>query len=274
MQFFYAISLIKKKWKKILITAFIFSGIGFSMHEEGPYIAPTEIFLTKDSHKINDFVLSDSHGFKYSDSKVTKEEFSSLVNSSKIINKLLGQVITISHQKDTVFNHMVKYEALNLSEEHLSNLSKRNVALKHLRENIRTIIDDKSTVTLEVLSHNEELGIETSKLLIDKTKELIKNIGLKTEIKFRNKLVEKIDSLMKTEPLTDSILVNQLKRQFEISELKIARFGSNIEVISLPEYPLSRKGFSLFVYTLLFGFIGIILYSILILTKNFLINNT
>ncbi len=271
--FVFAILLLKKNWKTILLSFLVFTGAGLSFHKNGPYIAPTEIFLTKDSHKINDFVLSDSYSFKYSDSKVTKEEFNSLVSSSKIINRILKQVITVSSKKDTVFNHIIQYEALNVDGGNLSHLNKRNIALKHLRENILTIMDKKSTITLEVLSNNEELGIKVSKLLIDETNDLIKSIGLKAEIKFRKKLEEKIDSLTKSPPLKDSVLVNQLKRQFEVSGLKMARFDSNIEVISLPDYPLNRKGFSLFFYTALYGFSGVIFSSLFILIKNFIITN-
>lgn len=257
----------------VLSSSIVFMGIGILVHKDGPYIAQTEIFLTKDSHKINDFVLSDSYGFKYSDSKVTKNEFSSLVRSSEIINRILKEVITVSGKKDTVFNHTIKHEGFNIEGGSLSRLSKRNIALKYLRENIRTIIDNKSTITLEVLSHNEELGIKTSKLLVDKTKNLIKSIGLKTEIKFRKKLSEKIDSLVNKEPLLDSILIRQLNLQFEISELKIARFESNLEVISLPDYPLNTKGFSLFVHTILYGIIGIVFSSLFVLINSWLNNS-
>ena len=69
----FAFLLIRKNWKTVLLSSLIFTGIGFMWHNEEPYIAPTEIFLTKDSHKLNDFVVSDSYGFKYSDSKVSKD---------------------------------------------------------------------------------------------------------------------------------------------------------------------------------------------------------
>ena len=272
-KFVYSILLIKRNWKVIIILSIISTGIGFTSHNDGPYIAPTEIFLTKDSHKLNDFVVSDSYGFKYSDSKVSKDEFGSLVKSSKIIDKILKQIITISGQKDTVFNHIIKQEVVQSNEEGIHLLGKRNIALKYLRENIRTVITTKSTITLEVLSHNEELAIKVSKLLVEKTKDLIKNIGLKTEIRFREKLIEKRDSLANQKLNNESNLISQLNIQYELSELKIARFESNIEVISLPDYPLNKKGFSLPIYSLIFTFIGLVLSSMFVLIKKIIKKN-
>jgi hypothetical protein len=269
----YAFLLIRKNWKTVLLTSLIFTGIGFIWHNEEPYIAPTEIFLTKDSHKLNDFVVSDSYGFKYSDSKVSKDEFGSLVKSSKIIDRILKQVISISGKKDTVFNHVIKYEVAKFKDQGVPFLGKRNIALKYLRENIRTVITTKSTITLEVLSHNEELAIKVSKLLVDKTKDLIKNIGLKTEIKFREKLIEKRDSLVRKEPDVKSSLISQLNIQFEFSELKIARFESNIEVISLPDYPLNKRGFSHLTYCILFGVFGFIMSIFYVFIKKIILQN-
>ena len=273
IKFVNSILLIKKNWKTLLISSLIFSGIGFISHIDPPYIAPTEIFLTKDSHKLNDFVVSDSYGFKSSDSKVSKDEFGSLVKSSRIIDRILRLVITVAGKKDTVFNHIIKYEISKFKDEKVPFLGKRNVALKYLRENIRTVITTKSTITLEVLSHNEELAIKVSKLLVNETKDLIKNIGLKTEIKFREKLQEKRDSLIREKFSSESNLISQLNIQFELSELKIAKFESNIEVISLPDYPLNKKGLSCELATLLFSFVGFCLSSLFLLFKTFVKKN-
>ena len=101
----------------------------------------------------------------------------------------------------------------------------------------------------------------------------IKKIGLESEINFKTILTKKRDSLSNLTGDYTKELLSKINLQHEVSDLKIARFKSNIEVLSWPDIHMKKSGKSILTISILFGLVGALLSSLLIILVSFIKEN-
>ena len=263
-----------KKFRFLALTfSIVFGLLGFFTHEKQSFEAKTEVFLTKELHKSNNIFFTNPYGVELSNSILNKDEFSSVIKSSKILDSILVKESNINNKTDSLFNHIASFDSNNIFQISDGTESKKRKARSLMKQSISVSGLNNSIVELEVLAENEILAIELSKKLIDATKQFARFIGLDSEKKFRRTLNEKIDSISKISNKENTEMIAQLNSQVQLSDLKIAHFGSNIEVISYPTTPLTKNGLNIILFVFLFALSGFSLFSLLLIIIRVIKNN-
>jgi uncharacterized protein involved in exopolysaccharide biosynthesis len=265
--------LIKKNLFFALIVTLGFGILGFLKHEKQSFKAKTEIFLTKNSHKSSSLFFTNPYGAELSNSTLSKDEFSSLIQSSRILDTILVKESKINNKTDSLFNHIASFDSNDIFDTSEGSEARKRKARDLMKERISVSGLNSSIVELEVLAENETLAIDLSKELIHATKQFVIFIGLDSEIKFRSTLNEKIDSISNISNKENTELITQLNSTVQLSDLKIAHFDTNIEVISFPKTPLSKNGTNINLFVSLFSIVGFSLFSFLLVIIRIIKNN-
>jgi len=266
-------NLIKKYRFLALAVTLGFGLLGFFTHTKQSFEAKTVVFLTKKSHKSNNLFFTNPYGVELSNSILNKDEFSSVIKSSRILDSILVKEAKINNKTDSLLNHIAFFDSNNIFQISDGPEAKKRKAKSLMKQRISVSGLNNSIVELNVLGENEILAINLSKKLIDETKKFATSIGLDSEKKFRTTLKEKIDSLSAISSKEITALIAQLNSQVQISDLKIAHFDSNIEVISSPAVPLSKNGMNITIFVSLFSIGGFSLFSLLLIIFRIIKNN-
>ncbi len=265
--------LLKKWWYIIVLTCIASAFIGFSNFETELFDAETEVLLTNSDHRPSNFIVSESYGFEYSTPSLTGSEFGVIVKSNKIIDSVLYSVVEVKGKKDFVYEHFYNFSLLEEKNDNLIRSKKVSFCRSNLQKNIEISNSNENIIVVNIKSHNPEFGIILSNLLIEKMILFIKKIGLESEINFKTILTKKRDSLSNLTGDYHKELLSKINLQHEVSDLKIARFKSNIEVLSWPDIHMKKSGKSILTISILFGLVGALLSSLLIILVSFIKEN-
>lgn len=316
------ITIVKKNIILLLIIVLAFAGLGYYTKGKNKFSASSTIML-KSQGATGGGLMSLATQFGLGGEElISFDKFKGIALSQSVLRQVLLSNVKVKGKSDLIGHHIIEAGNYRLAwKEKRPNLANVNlnedspnrdtvmVILLGTIKNIISISEDKAKlITVAVSDGNEDIAYAICNTVVKKTIEFFANTTVGTDVKTKENILERIDSIktelyqseqqysnlkdntfqtVKTKGLIDLLRVErklkilnemyiEATKQYEILNFKIANTNTGIQVVDYPRYPLDLVKVSVVNRLIMYSALGFIIGSIsiigFVLGRSFLTN--